>query len=247
MGRLTKIWVSTLFIVMLAACSPAEPEAIETVEVDQAQQESTTPTTAMLTTSDVEIVPETVSEPEGPAAVEGMIVLQLMENSTEARFIIDEVLRGQPTTVVGKTDNVSGEIRIDPTDISATEVGPITIEAGDLRTDNNFRNGAIKDFILKTGSFPLITFSPTSIEGLPMEVAVGDAFTFTLIGDLTIRDITNSVTFEVNVSVQSDTEIRGSAVTTILRGEYELTIPSVPQVASVSQEVILELDFTATQ
>ena len=236
------IFVSMMFVVMLAACSPADPVPVENAVLEQVQEAP--PAQA---TPEAENEADLASEPEEPAAVEGMLVLLIVNEGTEARFMIDEVLRGEPKTVVGATDKVTGEIRVDLEDLSATEVGLITIEAGALKTDNNFRNGAIENFILQTGSFPLITFSPTSIEGIPVEVAVGDSFTFNLSGDLTIRESTQLVTFSVNVTVPSETEIQGSAVTTVLRGDFGLTIPSVPQVASVSEEVFLELDFTATR
>jgi polyisoprenoid-binding protein YceI len=231
-----------MFVVMLAACSPADPAPVENAILEQVQE-----ATPAQETPQTEKESDLASEPEEPAAVEGMLVFLIVNEGTEARFMIDEVLRGEPKTVVGATDKVTGEIRVDLAGLSATEVGVITIEAGALKTDNNFRNGAIENFILQTGSFPLITFSPTSIEGLPAEVAVGDSLTFNLSGDLTIREITQLVTFSVNVTVPSETEIQGSAVTTVLRGDFGLTIPSVPQVASVSEEVFLELDFTATR
>ena len=242
MGNRTTIFVSMMFVVMLAACSPADPVPVENAVLEQVQEAP--PAQA---TPEAENEADRASEPEEPAAVEGMLVLQIVNEGTEARFMIDEVLRGEPKTVVGATDKVTGEIRVDLEDLSATEVGVITIESGALKTDNNFRNGAIENFILQTGSFPLITFSPTSIEGIPAEVAVEDSFIFNLSGDLTIREITQLVTFSVSATVPSETEIQGSAVTTILRGDFGLTIPSVPQVASVSEEVILELDFTATR
>lgn len=36
------------------------------------------------------------------------VLFQLEPAGSEARFILDEVLRGQPNTVVGTTDRVSG-------------------------------------------------------------------------------------------------------------------------------------------
>lgn len=232
--------LASILLVMLAACGTADPAPVETSVLEQVQEEP-----SAQSTPEIEDAGVLESEPEDAAALGGTLVLQIVPAGTEARFIIEEVLRGEPNTVVGITDKVTGEIRVDLEDLSATEVGPISIEAGALKTDNNFRNGAIENFILQTGSFPLITFSPISIEGLPAEVAVGDSFSFNLTGELTIRDITQLVTFSVTVTVQSENEIRGSAVATVLRADYELKIPSVSQVASVSEEVNLELDFVA--
>ena len=92
-----------------------------------------------------------------------------------------------------------------------------------------------------------ITFTPTSIDGLPASVTVGEPFSFAVTGDLQIRDVVNAETFEMTVTPVSETELTGTAQTTIQRGDYGLTIPSVPSVANVSEEVILELDFVARQ
>ncbi len=175
----------------------------------------------------------------------GADVFTIVSNETTARFLIDEVLAGSPNTVIGETQDVGGEIRIDPSDPASVEVGAIQIAAASFVTDNNFRNRAINSFILQTGNFPFITFKATEVVGLPGSVAVGDQFAFQLVGELTIRDITQPVTFEVSVTAESSTHISGTARATINRTDFDLSSPSVPQVASVDEQVQLELDFVA--
>jgi polyisoprenoid-binding protein YceI len=230
--------VSILLLASLVACGGADPAPVETLEGQEELAEAQ---------DDAVEEPEVESPAEEVIPAEGLLTFQIVSEGTEARFIIDEVLRGEPTTVVGVTDQVSGEIRIDLANPVGTELGVISIESGSLRTDNNFRNGAIEQFILQSGTYPEILFTPTAIEGLPTDVAVGDTFSFNVVGDLTIREITQSVTFDVEVSAESDARIQGSARSVVLRDAYELTIPSVPQVADVSNEVFLELDFVATR
>ena len=65
---------------------------------------------------------------------------------------------------------------------------------------------------------------------------------FEVTGDLTIREITQQVTFNVDLTVESESSVSGLASTTVLREDFNLTIPSVPQVASVEPEVKLELE-----
>jgi polyisoprenoid-binding protein YceI len=121
----------------------------------------------------------------------------------------------------------------------------LQINARTLVTDNSFRNRAINNQILDTGTYEFITFTPTAINGLPDSVNVGDTVTFTIVGDLTIRDITTEVTFDVEAAAVSDTQISGTASTLITREAYDLVIPSVPQVANVEEEVELYIDFVA--
>lgn len=74
---------------------------------------------------------------------------------------------------------------------------------------------------------------------------MGDTLTFTIDGDLTIRDITRPVTFTIEATVISETQISGSASTIITRGDYGLIIPNVPNVANVEEEVELYITFVA--
>lgn len=189
---------------------------------------------------------ETVAPTETAAPAGGnLIVVQINQDNSQARFELDEDLRGQRLTVVGATSEVAGEIAFNLSDLSQTQIGIIQISARTLKTDNDFRNRAIQNQILDTGPYELITFTPTAINGLPPSAVVGDTITFTIDGDLTIRHITLPATFTVQVTITSETEISGMATAIVTRSDYELTIPSVPNVANVEQEVELYIDFVA--
>jgi polyisoprenoid-binding protein YceI len=178
-----------------------------------------------------------------PAAAATTFVI--VPEESQAQFELSELLFGQFTIVTGVTNQVAGSLTVDPTNPAASQVGVIEIGAGSFVTDNNQRNGAINRLILQTGQYPTITFTPTSLTGMPDTVVVGDSFTFEMIGQLQIRNITQEETFTVAVDVLSGNELTGSATTVILREAYNLTIPRVPSVADVSEEVELTLNFTA--
>ena len=181
-----------------------------------------------------------------PAAA--LQTFRIVPEQSEARFILDEQLMGQPKTVVGVTKLVQGEIQLDPANPSATQIGPIQIDARDFKTDNDRRNGAIQRFILQSANDKnrYITFTPTEITGLPATVTVGTPFEFSVAGDLQIRDVVHPETFKMTVTANSESELVGTASTVVMRGNYGLNIPSVPSVANVTEEVKLEFDFTAT-
>jgi polyisoprenoid-binding protein YceI len=192
-------------------------------------------------------VSETTSVTQQAASTEPVLQLFAIDQSrSEARFLIDEVLRGKPVTVVGTTNQIAGQIALDPNEPQAAQVGIIQINARTLTTDNKFRNRAIKNAILRTNQFELITFMPRLISGLPESVTIGAPFEFTIEGELTITDITRPVTFTVTVTPISQTEISGLAKTTVLYRDFNLTIPDSPSVDTVADEVRLELEFVAT-
>jgi polyisoprenoid-binding protein YceI len=174
-----------------------------------------------------------------------LTIYQIDPAESHVRFELDEVLRGSPTTVVGSTDQVSGEIAADLDDLSSAKAGLIQINARTLVTDNNFRNRALNNKILNTGDYEFITFEPTAVKGLPSSATVGEVLEFTIDGDLTIRDVTLPVTFAVSASPVSETQLAGSASTTVNWADFDLNIPSVQNVADVEEEVELYIDFVA--
>lgn len=189
--------------------------------------------------------PQEEAETEsGEAPAVGQTFVIAAEES-EARFIIDELLLGQPKTVIGTTNAISGELTIDAANPAASVIGPIQIDAGTFVTDSDRRNGAIRRFILQSNQHQYITFIAAEFTGLPDAVSVGDEIQFEITGNLTVRDISNSALFIVTMVVVSESELQGTASTIVLRDDYELTIPQVPSVANVGEEFIVEFDFVA--
>ena len=195
------------------------------------------------------------NSPPGDAAEELPAALPFSENSTifeivpadsEARFLIDEILRGEEKRVIGKTNGVSGQIALDFNDPSTAAAGPIQVDARTLETDNGFRNRAVQNRILLAGIYEFITFTPTAVNGLPENIVIGEAVEFQMEGNLTITAYTHPVTFEVTAVPLSESRLEGSATTTINRSDFELVVPGATGVAAVGEEVILELDFVAT-
>lgn len=231
----------------LAACQSGGAPA---AEEPAAAQEAATEAPAAEEPAVEEAAAEEPAE-EAPADSEtsasGLQTFVIQPDGSEARFYIDEVLMGQDKTVIGVTSDVSSEIRLDPANPSASEISPITINARDLTTDADRRNGAIRRFILQSDQdeYQYITFTPTAIEDMPDAVTVGEAFSFQVTGDLQIRDAVNQETFDVTVTPVSESELSGLAETTVARADYGLTIPQVPSVTGVEEEVRLELEFTA--
>ncbi len=195
---------------------------------------------------------EEVAPPAAPTEVqaggEGTAVLyRITPDESEVRFIIHEELLNTPATVVGRTDQVTGDIIADYSHPANSQVGTIRINARTLLTDNEFRNRALRNQILQSAqdAYEFITFTPTTLEGLPESVTPGEPFSFQITGDLTVRDVTRPVTFTATVTPVSEGRLEGTASAQVLRSDFGLTIPSVPGVANVTNDVTLEIDFVA--
>ncbi|MDX2163707.1 MAG: YceI family protein [bacterium] len=174
-------------------------------------------------------------------------VFSIVPEESEVRFSLGEDLRGERVTVVGTTDQVAGQLEVDFATPANSEIGVIRINVRTLRTDNEFRDRAIRGFVLQSAEdrFEFAQFMPNTLTGMPESVTLGEPFTFQITGDLQLREIMQPVTFDVTVTPISETRIEGTASATVTRAQYELTIPNAPGVANVSEEVLLEIDFVA--
>jgi polyisoprenoid-binding protein YceI len=187
---------------------------------------------------------DTGSETEVSASIQ---TFSIVPEESQVLFLLDEDLMGSRNTVIGTTDQVAGNILVNFDNPSESMVGPIEINLRTLATDNEFRNRALRDQILESNrdEYEFTTFTPTAISGLPDEVEIGDTFRFTLTGDLPLRAVTNTLDWEVEVTIVSETRIEGRARTTITRTQYDLIIPTVPTVANVEEEIDLAIEFVA--
>ena len=174
-------------------------------------------------------------------------VFTIDASSSQATFSIDEVLFGQPNTVLGQTNAVAGQIRIDTADPAKSQVGQIKVDLSTLTTDNDLRTRTLQNRILETGdpSNQFATFTPKTVTGLPASVAIGQPVPLTITGDLTIHGTTRSVTFNATVTLVSATQLKGQATTTVKYSDFSLAIPDVPSVTGVGSTVKLALSFTA--
>ena len=125
--------------------------------------------------------------------------------------------------MVGTTDQVTGEIAFDPNDPSSAQLGPIMIDARTLATDDSSRNRALFNLILSADQYQYITFTPTSLSGLPETVTIGEPFTFQATGDLAIKDNIRPATFDVTVVPTADGRLEGTATTTINYADWGVT------------------------
>ncbi len=218
------------------ATPSAESEALAT-ESPAAAEETEAPAVTQETDDPAQAADPTAGE---------MVIYQINQDGSEARFNIFEELRGAPKDVIGTTNQIAGQVAVNLNDLSTAQVGEILINARALTTDDSRRNQAIRNRILFTDQYEFIRFQPTQISGLSGSAAPGQTFTFQISGDLTIKDVTRPIVFDVTAQVESAERISGLAKATISRADFNLIVPSVPFVANVGDNILLEISFVLT-
>jgi polyisoprenoid-binding protein YceI len=170
--------------------------------------------------------------------------LTLAPAGNEARYIVRELLAANTieNDVIGKTDAVSGTISLDAEGKVVPAMSRITVALTGLKTDRDRRDGYVQNRTLNTAEHPTTTLQVTELRGAPTPLPTSGTFTFTLVGDLTLKGVTKPTTWTVT-AVASRTGFTGTAKTSFTFAEFELTKPRVPVVARVDDPITLELQF----
>lgn len=194
-------------------------------------------------------VDTTAAADPGAGATTSAVLYRIDKDQSSVSFEIDEVLNGSPFRVVGVTSEVAGEILIDFEDPPASQLGAIVINVRTLATDSGFRDRAIRGPILGSSrdENEFATFEPDAIEGLPDRVTVGDRVHLTITGTFTLSGVSRPVTFDTEVGVGSEERIEVTGTATVLRSDFGLTIPDIPSVSDVAEEVLLVIHLVAVQ
>jgi polyisoprenoid-binding protein YceI len=139
----------------------------------------------------------------------------------------------------GRTDNVTAGMKIDGTTISDVTV---TADLRDLTSDNDFRDGRIKSEGLESNQFPEAKFVLTSPITLGAVPAAGETVKTEATGDFTLHGVTKSVT----ISLQGRWDGKQVQVVgdlPLVFGDYGITAPTAPAVASVDDHGEMELQL----
>ena len=211
-------------------------------------------TTAPPTTAATSVPEETTAAPATteatkPAADEGTsaVLYRIDKAVSSVSFEIDEILNGNPFRVVGVTTEVAGEVLIDFDSPATSQLGTIVINVRTLATDSGFRDRAIRGPILGSSrdENEFATFEPTDVEGLPDSVTMGDEVPLRITGTFSLSGESRPVTFDTAVTVVSTDRVEVSGTATVLRSDFGLTIPDIPSVTGVADEILLVIDLVA--
>ncbi|MDJ0768496.1 MAG: YceI family protein [Ilumatobacter sp.] len=157
-----------------------------------------------------------------PAGVPEGVSLWNITDASELGYRVDEVLFGVDTAAVGRTNQITGALTIDGTSVTDAEfvVDVASIESDDGRRDNQFRGR-----IMSTDEFPTATFTLTEPIELGTEAVEGANVETTATGELTLRGVTNTVTFELTARLENG-QIGVLGSIPVLFEDYDIANPS---------------------
>jgi polyisoprenoid-binding protein YceI len=230
-----------------AAAPPADEVAEETVEEEASEE---------MESSVGEAEDSSASDEEAEAEVpEGFRRFVVVPDESLVSYAVEEEFFEQAeaqigvipgfSTAIGVTSSVAGHFDLGLEEGISLGDNTILVEMATLQSDQNFRDRRVRNDFLQTGTFPFAEFTATSIEDFPASYAEGEMVNFKLAGELTIRDVTQPVTFDVQAALSGDS-LSGTATAMILMTDFNITPPALP-ILQAENEVLLTFDFTARE
>jgi polyisoprenoid-binding protein YceI len=168
----------------------------------------------------------------GAATVDGTWTVAA---GSEAGYRVPEILNGQSTEAVGRTDQVEGELTISGTRATAAT---FTVDMASVTSDEGRRDNQFRGRIMDVATHPTATFvldAPLDFEAVPDE---GVRLEASARGQLTLRGTTRPVTFDVEAE-RSGATIRIAGAIPITFSDFGIPNPSAGP-AQVGDEGTLE-------
>jgi polyisoprenoid-binding protein YceI len=201
--------------------------------------------------------PATAPAATAAPAPAGFRTFAIVPAESKASYIVDEeffadarekynIEAGQVQTI-GSTQEVAGQLQLNLDDLSSP-LGDnrFTVQINTLESDQALRDGWIRRNGPRLNDYPTAEFVATGIQGAPASYSEGEEVQFQLVGNLTMRDITQPATFDVTATLQGDT-ITGKATTRALLSAFGIDPPNFANTLVVGDEFTIEVDLTARE
>jgi polyisoprenoid-binding protein YceI len=157
-------------------------------------------------------------------------------------YRVKEVLFGQSTEAVGRTNAITGSLSIAG---ATVDKGDFTVDMTTVESDSGNRDRQFQGRIMDTSKFPTSTFTLTQPIDLGSVPAEGQAVTASATGDLTLHGTTKSVTFDVQAQMKDGT-IQVNGTIPIVFADYGIPNPTFGP-ASTEDHGVLEFLLVFTK
>jgi polyisoprenoid-binding protein YceI len=190
--------------------------------------------------------------PADPAAVPAQTaaarVFVIDGAQSSASYAVEEIFLSDNRlfTAVGVTNAVEGAFEVSSNGKPSGKVTRIRVDLRTLKSDSPRRDNAIRRQWLESDTYPYADFVSTGALNLPERYTEGAQVTFTLEGNMTVRDVTKPVDWTVVGTLQGNT-ITGEAKTVIKMSDFGFAAPDIGGVLKAEDEVALTVTFVAVE
>jgi polyisoprenoid-binding protein YceI len=238
--NLLALGVAGLVLAGCAAPATEPPAAQPPVEAPTAvtlSTEAAAPTMAPLATE----------APAGAAAPQGGTTYSIDPSQSTVTYEVGETLFREGNRVnlaIGTTNAVNGDITLDFQNPANSQVGTLTADISQFKSDKDMRDNRIRENWLESAKFPTVTVVPKSITGIPADVKEGQEISFSMVGDTTIRDATKPLTYAVTAKLENN-QLTGTATTEFNMTDFNFQPPDIAGMLKAEDAVKIKIAFVA--
>ena len=185
--------------------------------------------------------------PTTAAASANTVDFKIVPGESQVSYTVQETFFNQNNkiaTAVGVTKQVTGDIFGDKTNPGQSKIGTITVDISQFTSDKSMRDNFIRRNFLESSKYPLATFTPTAVDGVPETYTDGQSYSFKVTGNLTVHNVTKPVTFDVTASLKGTT-LSGTASTTIKMSDFGVGPITLAGMLQTQDDVKLSMQFVA--
>jgi len=251
--------IFALLAALLAACAGASAPAAAPAAEAPAAEEAAASDVEMPQPDPADQAQEATVEPGGAATIESPLTVenapavrtfQLVPDASTMQYFVEEEFFSQAVpfiTAVGQTTALTGAVTLRFVDDGVTiDNSVFTADISTLTSDRPRRDQAIRERWLESSRFPLATFVATEVVALPADAAFGQDVRFQVQGDMTIRDVTNPLTWQMTARLDGGV-LTGAAKTFFTMRDYGFDPPDVAGILRVTDGVTVTVNFVAQE
>lgn len=165
-------------------------------------------------------------------------------NGSVVSYEVEERLGGGSGVATGTTETVAGDIVINTASPVESRIGEIVVNVEMFDSDSSLRDKRLRHDYLESTHWPFARFAVTEIGGLDVDFADGETYPVSLVGDLTVKDITSQETFTGAVTV-TESSVSAEVSAVVLSSTYGVGPINVARLAHTEDEVTLTFDLVA--
>ena len=176
---------------------------------------------------------------------------RIVPEESEARYEVNEELTflGIPLNrAVGRTSAIEGEFSfgLDGEGFLELAANQFRVDLSTLTSNDMRRDERIRERWLESDRFPLAEFVAQEIIDFPADAQEGTRWDFKMKGDMTVREVTRSLTYDIQVTLRGDT-LEGTASTFLKMKDFGFDPPNIAGLLKVADGVDVIVEFTAKE
>ncbi len=219
------------------AAAAAAPDSVEAPPVDPAAGAT-------------EATPQSNATSAASASADEFRVFQIVPAQSSMQYFVEEEFFGQAVpfvTAIGRTSEINGDVGLNFAGNSVSiDSGKFEVDLSTLTSDRPRRDQAIRNRWLESARYPIATFAASEALSMPADADFGQDVAFQVAGDMTIRDVTNPMTWDMLARIDGDT-LMGTATTFFYMRDYGFEPPDVAGILKVTDGVTVTVDFVAQE